>query len=62
MKGRDNMDKRTNAEKALDGLAEMAWASFAKAMDAVKAADARAAREAERVYAKGKTLLVVRGK
>lgn len=56
------MDKRTNAEKALDGLAEMAWASFAKAMDAVKAADARAAREAERVYAKGKTLLVVRGK
>lgn len=56
------MDSRKEAEMALDGLQEMAWASFAKAMDAVRVADERSAREAERVYTKGKTLLVVRGR
>ena len=44
-----------------ESLRDLAWASFAKAMDSVKAADARKAAEMERVYKKGKTLLVRRG-
>lgn len=53
----DRMDKREEAEKA---LADMTWNAFTKAMDSLKAADERAAREAERIYRKGKTLLIVR--
>lgn len=54
------MDNRKKADEALRILGDAVWSRFADTLEAMEAAEARAARESERVYAKGKTLLVVR--